>query len=375
VVVGEDRLRGLVEAGIALSAELSLQAVLERLLEQGSALTGASRAAIGILGSAEGGFERTLGDAELLARPTEPSTGKQLLETRIVVREAPYATLVLADKRLGGDFAAEDKELVGLLGAQAAVAIENARRYESATRWLHQLEALTEVSNALARELELSRLLRLVAERLRELIGARLVLIELPTSEGDLEIRCAEGEGATGLIGLRLLRGGSKSGRVFERRRSERVDVLLEDVEAYQPVARRVNARAALYVPMIVQEQPIGMIIAVNKIGGDRFSDDDLRLAETFAARAAIAVDSTERVSRGSASRDETPPAPRPGGLTKRESEVLRLVALGLSDAEVAERLVVSPRTIHSHLRAIYRKLELGSRGAAARFAIEHRLV
>jgi DNA-binding NarL/FixJ family response regulator len=126
---------------------------------------------------------------------------------------------------------------------------------------------------------------------------------------------------------------------------------------------------------MIVQEQPIGMIIAVNKIGGDRFSDDDLRLAETFAARAAIAVDSTERVSRGSASRDETPPAPRPGGLTKRESEVLRLVALGLSDAEVAERLVVSPRTIHSHLRAIYRKLELGSRGAAARFAIEHRLV
>jgi GAF domain-containing protein len=56
------------------------------------------------------------------------------------VREAPYATLVLADKRRGGDFAAEDKELVGLLGAQAAVAIENARRYESATRWLHQLE-------------------------------------------------------------------------------------------------------------------------------------------------------------------------------------------------------------------------------------------
>jgi hypothetical protein len=83
VVVGEDRLRGLVEAGIALSGELSLQAVLERLLEQGSELTGASRAAIGILGSAEGAFERTLGDAELLARSTEPFTGKQLLETRI----------------------------------------------------------------------------------------------------------------------------------------------------------------------------------------------------------------------------------------------------------------------------------------------------
>jgi predicted ATPase/DNA-binding CsgD family transcriptional regulator len=61
--------------------------------------------------------------------------------------------------------------------------------------------------------------------------------------------------------------------------------------------------------------------------------------------------------------------------LTTREVEVLRLVAEGLSDAEVAERLVVSLRTVHAHLRSIYRKLDVHSRTAATRYALEHHLV
>jgi len=64
-----------------------------------------------------------------------------------------------------------------------------------------------------------------------------------------------------------------------------------------------------------------------------------------------------------------------PGGLTAREVDVLRLVALGLSDAEVAERLVLSVRTVNAHLRSVYRKLNVRSRDAAGRFARENRLV
>jgi DNA-binding NarL/FixJ family response regulator len=64
-----------------------------------------------------------------------------------------------------------------------------------------------------------------------------------------------------------------------------------------------------------------------------------------------------------------------PGGLTAREVEVLRLVALGLSDAEVARQLFLSVRTVHAHLRSIYRKLGLRSRTAAVRFADENRLL
>ena len=54
-----------------------------------------------------------------------------------------------------------DEELTTLLSSQAAVAIENARLYEAATRWLKQLESLNEVSNALVSETDLTRLLDL----------------------------------------------------------------------------------------------------------------------------------------------------------------------------------------------------------------------
>jgi DNA-binding CsgD family transcriptional regulator len=63
-----------------------------------------------------------------------------------------------------------------------------------------------------------------------------------------------------------------------------------------------------------------------------------------------------------------------PAGLSPREVEVLRLVAQGMTDAEVAERLFLSPRTINQHLRNIYNKLGVSTRAAATAFAYEHRL-
>jgi DNA-binding CsgD family transcriptional regulator len=62
-------------------------------------------------------------------------------------------------------------------------------------------------------------------------------------------------------------------------------------------------------------------------------------------------------------------------GLTAREAEILRLVADGLSDAQVAKQLVLSPRTVSTHLSAIYGKLGVKSRDAAARLAREQRLI
>ena len=64
-----------------------------------------------------------------------------------------------------------------------------------------------------------------------------------------------------------------------------------------------------------------------------------------------------------------------PAGLTAREVEVLRLVAQGLTNFNVAAQLVISPRTVNTHLGSIYRKLNTSSRAVAARFALEHGLV
>lgn len=61
--------------------------------------------------------------------------------------------------------------------------------------------------------------------------------------------------------------------------------------------------------------------------------------------------------------------------LTPRELEVLSLVAQGLSDAQVAERLVLSRRTVHGHLRSIYSKFGVNSRTAATRYALDHNLI
>jgi len=60
--------------------------------------------------------------------------------------------------------------------------------------------------------------------------------------------------------------------------------------------------------------------------------------------------------------------------LTTRESEVLRLLALGLSNKKIAECLVISPHTVNGHIHSIFGKLALNSRSAATRYALEHQL-
>jgi DNA-binding NarL/FixJ family response regulator len=64
-----------------------------------------------------------------------------------------------------------------------------------------------------------------------------------------------------------------------------------------------------------------------------------------------------------------------PAGLTDREVEVLRLVAQGHSNREIARRLVISRRTAEHHVQHIYTKIGVSSRAAAALFAMDHHLL
>ncbi len=330
-----DRLRALVETGIAINSELSLDGVLERIVEAAARVTGAQYAALGVIDRTGGGLERfvTYGvTPEVKTQIGDPPHGRGILGVLIddarplrlhdlsedprsvgfppghppmhtflgvpiVLRGIAYGNLYLTEKD-GGDFTDEDEELVTLLAAQAAVAVENARLYESATAWSEQLESLNEVGAALVSELELDPLLDLVATRLRQLIGARLVAIALPAGDA-LRIAAADGPGADDLATIELLTRDSKTGRVLERGRSERVDSLLEDPEVNQDVARRLGATTGLYVPLRARDRLIGVLIAHDKIGRDqRFPSSDLRLAEQFALRASIAVDLSRRVAR-----------------------------------------------------------------------------
>jgi signal transduction histidine kinase len=160
---------------------------------------------------------------------------------------------------------------------------------------------LNEIGNALVSELDLARLLDLVATRLRELVGARLVAIVLPVGEGELRVEAAAGEGSADVVRARFPRVASKAGAVLERKRSERIDSMFEDPEIHQESARLFGATTGLFVPLLAREEAIGVVIVHDKLGPDlRFSDADLRLAEQFGARAAIAVDLSRRVARDS---------------------------------------------------------------------------
>src|SRR5690606_7354536 len=65
----------------------------------------------------------------------------------------------------------------------------------------------------------------------------------------------------------------------------------------------------------------------------------------------------------------------RPAGLTERQVEVLRLVAAGMSNREIARHLVIAPRTAEHHVQDVYLKIGVSTRAGAALFAMEHGLL
>jgi signal transduction histidine kinase len=334
----EIRLRRLVETGIALTSELALEGLLRCVVETAVELTDAGYGALGVIDRSGTGLEQfiTVGiDPEVraaigdlpkgrgvlgaLIRSPEPlrltdlsqdprSVGfppghppmTTFLGVPIGLRGTAFGNLYLTEKAGGAEFSTDDEEIVRLLASQAAVAIENARLYEAARRWSRQLELLNEVSEALVVESDLTRLFELAAGRLRELLDARAVLIEVPSGDGRaLTVEAASGENADRLIGLRLDLESSKAGRTLARQRPERIDSLIDDPEVDQTAPRLVEATAALYVPLVVHGQALGVVAAYDKGGVDhRFSDADMRLAQAFANRAAIAIELSERVGR-----------------------------------------------------------------------------
>jgi predicted ATPase/DNA-binding SARP family transcriptional activator/DNA-binding CsgD family transcriptional regulator len=107
--------------------------------------------------------------------------------------------------------------------------------------------------------------------------------------------------------------------------------------------------------------------------------DEALAEGRTMSMEAAIGYALSEE-GRSTATQSTTSEQPlsstpdHPAGLTPRQSEVLRLVAAGVTNAQVAKELFVSPRTVETHLTSIYHKLGVSSRAAATRLALEHGL-
>ncbi len=327
------RERALIEAGMALSSELDLDALLALLVATAAELTGARYSALGVLNPEHTELERfithgidedqraTIGalprgrgilgvlvrdarslrlhdltaDPRSVGVPPNHPPMHTFLGVPVLLRGVAYGNLYLAEKDGGGDFTESDEEVVSLLAAQAAVAIENARLYEAATRRSRQLESLNEIATALAGEVELPRLLDLVARDLRELLGARVVAVALPSDAGLLEVAASSD---SALVGVTLDPSG-RAARVLVTRRSEIVELDNELGVADEGLVAKTGAKAGVVVPLIAGDRALGVIVAAGRVEDDEhFGADDLQLAEDYAKRAAVAVDASRRVER-----------------------------------------------------------------------------
>ena len=323
-----DRLRTLLETGIAISSELSLDAVLQRIVGAAARVTESRYAALGVIdptGTALERFVTTGVDADTHAAIGQLPRGRGILGvlihdartlrlhdigedprsvgfppnhppmrtflgTPIRLRGVAYGNLYLTEKTGGADFDEEDEELAALLAEQAAVAIENARKYEAGLLTRSRQERLQIVTDIALAHTELNGLLDVLLPRIRELLAAdTCFLFLLDDDSQELVVRAGVGEAAADWIDhVRIRVGEGVVGRVA----AEGKPVVIADVERtaglYQGVYER-GIKSLCYVPLLLPGEVVG-VLHVGSRSPRVFSGDDVELLHMAADRAAVAI-------------------------------------------------------------------------------------
>jgi DNA-binding CsgD family transcriptional regulator len=108
---------------------------------------------------------------------------------------------------------------------------------------------------------------------------------------------------------------------------------------------------------------------------GDKLFEEARARGRAMTPEQLLAVEELVAAQKAPAEHSHPSAPAYPDGLTAREVEVLRLLAQGWTDTQIAERLVISPRTVSTHLTSIYRKIQVTTRSAATRYAVDKKLV
>ncbi|WP_258802317.1 GAF domain-containing sensor histidine kinase [Pseudarthrobacter sp. NS4] len=236
LLLTQERMNGLLAAVVALAEDLSLEAVLDRLVRSACELVGAKYGALGVIGEDRSlshfitvGIQeeeaRSIGDLPtghgvlgLLIREPQPLRLHDLgqhpiasgfppnhppmntfLGVPVRVRGEVFGNLYLTEKDGGQDFTPEDEDLAVALAAAAGIAIQNARLFEDSKRRQKWLEAGMELSSRLimAPHPGTADNLDLVAETALKVSGSALAVIAVPAGNGVL--RCRTSLGVQGL--------------------------------------------------------------------------------------------------------------------------------------------------------------------------------
>ncbi len=329
-MAGRDQRDVLLEAGLALSSELSLPLVLQAIVELGVELTGARYGALGVLGPGDRIIEfvtvgvtpeerRAIGhpptgrgvlgalikdvrpfrlasiadDPRSVGFPPNHPPMRTFLGAPVTARGEVFGNIYLTEKQGGSPFTEEDQTSLVILAAQAGIAVANARLYEQSESRGRWLAALGEVTTAILAGGEVKEALGLVVARSRELAGATMAWVVLPDGEqdGSLVVAAADGRDTDGLEGTVVPLEGSISGSVISLGKPIVVENASEDERAYEALIELTRMGPTMFIPLIVRNQAFGTLSVANPIGAEPFTEAQVDLVEAFAAQASVAVE------------------------------------------------------------------------------------
>jgi signal transduction histidine kinase len=329
-----DRMRGLLEAVVAIGSGLELEAMLRRIVEAAVDLVDARYGALGVIGEDERLIEflpvgldpgeiskihhwpEGRGLLGLLVREPRPlrladisahleSSGfpaghpamRSFVGVPVRVRDRVFGNLYLTEKRGGGEFTEDDEAVLTALGAAAGVAVENARLYEEARRQQHWLRASSELTIALLSGAPPATVLADLTRQTLELSGADLVTLALPDEDGRrLTLEYAEGDGAAEARGLVVPAGRSLSGQVLASGTPVTVENFAVDPRTADVTRLPMGhiGPAALF-PLGTPGNVRGVLTVGRVQGRPPLRQDAASVVAAFAAQAAVALELADR--------------------------------------------------------------------------------
>jgi len=330
VMANRDRMRGLIEAVVAIGSGLDLEFTLRRIVETAVRLVDATYGALGVIGDGKRLAEfipvglsqdeieaihhwpegrgllglliddpRPLRLADIAAHPASsgfpgghpPMRG--FLGVPVRIRDEVFGNLYLTNKRGGGDFTEDDEAVLVALGAAAAVAVENSRLYEAARRQQRWIQASAEVTTRLLSGSEPGEVLAGITRQARELSGADLAVLALPDEERRrLTITYADGDGADATRGLVLPAGESLSGRV----QSTGEPLTATDFAADERASKAARGAMSQIGPAVVfplgaPGNVRGVLTVGRRHGALPFPQAQADVVASFAAQAGVALE------------------------------------------------------------------------------------
>jgi two-component system, NarL family, sensor histidine kinase DevS len=325
----QDRKDVLLEVGMTLASELSLPMVLQRIVDLAAQVTDARYGALGVIGEggdlvefittgvsakqrrAIGPLPRGRGILGLLIRephsvrianianhpksvgfPANHPPMRSFLGAPVRAMGKVFGNIYLAEKRSAPAFSQEDEESVAIMATQAGVAVANATLYAEIHQRERWLDALRDITTDILAGSEGDSLIAGIAEHARVLAGAdSATILTSSSTEGQLVVASAVGSQAMQVRGQSVPAAKSISGEVMASGQPLVTEDASSHRDAYQPIMRLGRVGPAIFVPLRVRGRATGTLMVANLKGGRRFDQETVRLVQTFADQASVAIE------------------------------------------------------------------------------------